>query len=162
MPEHTLILLRHGKSDWSGGQADELRPLSKRGRRQAPEAGRWLATNVERLDVAVVSPAERTRSTWMLASAELAAPPPTRFDERVYGATASELLAVLRELDEDESTAILVGHNPGLEDLASTLTGRSVPMPTSALAVMNLDGPWSTAGHSPLELRATGRPPSNP
>jgi phosphohistidine phosphatase len=63
----TLIVLRHGKSDWSGGEPDHLRPLARRGRRQAPEAGRWLAHNVAAIDLAVVSPAERTRETWRLA-----------------------------------------------------------------------------------------------
>ena len=47
MTERTLILLRHAKSDWSGDQADLARPLAKRGRRQAPDAGRWLAANID-------------------------------------------------------------------------------------------------------------------
>ena len=112
MAERTLILLRHAKSDWSTGEADTLRPLAKRGRRQAPEAGRWLAANIGSVDLAVVSPAERARSTWELASAELAAPPPTRFEERVYAASGSALLGLVRELPDDVKTAVLVGHNP--------------------------------------------------
>ena len=71
MAEHTLILLRHSKSDWSTNEADLDRPLAKRGRRQAPEAGRWLATHVDRIDLAVVSTARRARTTWDLVSAEL-------------------------------------------------------------------------------------------
>jgi len=160
--ERTLILLRHSKSDWSGGEDDLHRPLASRGRRQAPEAGRWLAANIERIDLAVVSPAVRARSTWELVSAELAVPPPTRSDERVYGAAASGLLAVVRELSGEVGTVVLVGHNPGLEDLASTLTGGWVHLPTSALAVMDLPGDWSTAGDSPAVLRAAGRPPTAP
>ena len=62
----TLILLRHGKSDWAGGEPDHLRPLARRGRRQVHDPGRWLADNVGVIDLAVVSPAERTRETWRL------------------------------------------------------------------------------------------------
>ena len=65
-----LILMRHGKSDWSGDESDEERPLAKRGRRQTAEAGQWIAANIDHVDLAVVSPAERTRSTWDIASGE--------------------------------------------------------------------------------------------
>src|SRR6478735_578713 len=63
----TLVLLRHAKSDWSTGEPDPRRPLAGRGRRQAPEAGRWLAANLDAIDLAVVSPATRARQTWELA-----------------------------------------------------------------------------------------------
>ncbi|GAA2154130.1 histidine phosphatase family protein [Nocardioides koreensis] len=159
MTDRTLVLLRHGKSDWSGDEADVDRPLADRGRRQAPKAGRWLAANVEGIDVAVVSPALRARSTWELVSAELAVPPTTRIDERAYAASGEELLDVVRGLDDDLTTVVLVGHNPGLEDLASLLAGRWVPLVTSALAVLSLSGSWSTAGEGPASLRASGRPP---
>lgn len=160
MPERALILLRHAKSDWSGDEADLLRPLAKRGRHQAPEAGRWLAANIGSVDLAVVSPAERARSTWKLASAELAAPPPIRFEERAYTASGSALLGIVRELPDDVKTVVLVGHNPGLEELASALSGHEVQMLTSGLAVLSVDAPWSTAGHSSSALRASGRPPT--
>lgn len=156
----TLILLRHGKSDWSGGEPDHLRPLARRGRRQVPVAGRWLADNVGVIDLAVVSPAERTRETWRLAAAELAVPPPVREDDRVYAGSAPSLLGVLRELPEELSTVVLVGHNPGLEDLVASLTGSRVTMPTSALAVIDVSGSWSATAHTSAELRAQGRPPA--
>lgn len=160
MAERTLILLRHAKSDWSGEPADMARPLSNRGRRQAPEAGRWLATSIDRIDLAVVSPANRAHSTWDLVSAELELPPPARIDRRVYAASDSDLLALVRELSDDVDTVLLVGHNPGIEDLVSLLTGESVAMPTSAIAVIEMTGSWSTAGHSPAVLRTAGRPPA--
>ena len=156
----TLILLRHGKSDWSGGEPDHLRPLARRGRRQVPDAGRWLADNIDVIDLAVVSPAERTRETWRLAAAELAVPPPVREDDRVYAGSARSLLGVLQELPDEVGTVVLVGHNPGVEDLVASLTDRDVSMPTSALAVIELPGPWSTAGDRTGELRAHGRPPA--
>ena len=154
----TLILLRHGKSDWSGGEPDQLRPLARRGRRQVPEAGRWLADNVGTIDLAVVSPAERTRETWRLAAAELAVPPPVREDDRVYAGSVRSLLETVRELPAHVATVVLVGHNPGIEDLVSLLTGEWAPMPTSALAVITVSGSWSTAGHHSAVLRTAGRP----
>jgi phosphohistidine phosphatase len=160
MSERTLILLRHAKSDWSGGEADIDRPLANRGRRQAPATGQWLATNVNRIDLAVVSPANRARSTWELVAAELAVRPPTMIDDRVYAASGDELLAVVRELSDDIRTSVVVGHNPGLEDLVTRLTGQWAPMPTSAAAVITIPGPWSTAGRDPALLRASGRPPA--
>lgn len=159
----TLVLLRHAKSDWSTGEPDLHRPLAERGRRQAPEAGRWLAANLGTVDLAVVSPATRARQTWELAAAELGAPPAVRVDERAYAADEEELLALVRELDDgpggEPGVVVLVAHNPGLEDLASLLAGRWVAMKTSALAVYALAGAWADAGPGRATLRASGRPP---
>lgn len=159
MSGRTLILLRHAKSDWSGPEPDIRRPLAARGRRQAPDAGRWLDVNVGRIDLAVVSPATRAQQTWELAAAELLTTPPTVVDDRVYAASQRELLAVVQELPSDADTVVLVGHNPGLEDLAYDLVGEATAMPTSAIAVMTWSGTWSIAGHGDALLRASGRPP---
>jgi phosphohistidine phosphatase len=158
--ENTLILLRHSKSDWSGDETDIDRPLGKRGRRQAPEAGQWLATHVDRIDLAVVSTAERARATWDLVSAELGERPATRHVEDAYAASVGELLDIIRSLGEELDTVLLVGHNPGLEGLAESLTGDWVPLATSALAVIELDDPWRSAGRAPGRLLAAGRPPT--
>ncbi len=158
--ERTLILLRHAKSDWSVAAADIDRPLASRGRRQAPDAGRWLAANIDGIDLAVVSPANRARSTWELVAAELAMPPQTRIDDRLYGASDDELLAVVRDLPDDVETAVAVGHNPGIEDLASLLSDKSLHMTTSALAVMTVSGSWRVAAPGSAALKAVGRPPA--
>jgi phosphohistidine phosphatase len=160
MNERTLILLRHAKSDWTVNAADVDRPLAKRGRLQAPEAGVWLAANVDSIDLAVVSPATRARSTWELAAAELDAPPRTRIDDRVYAASDDELLAVVRDLPDDVDTAVLVGHNPGLEELVPLLTGAPARMTTSAIAVVTIPGSWSNAAPHTSLLRVSGRPPA--
>jgi len=153
-----LILLRHAKSDWSGGEVDIDRPLARRGQRQAPEAGQWLAANLDTLDLVVVSPAARARATWDLVAAELREPPAVRLDDRVYAATDRELLDVVQELSDDLRHVVLVGHNPGLEDLLTRLTGRWRPIPTSAIAVIAIPGPWSDAD-TDATLLAAGRPP---
>ncbi|MBC7441504.1 MAG: histidine phosphatase family protein [Ramlibacter sp.] len=161
MAERTLILLRHAKSDWSGAETDADRPLADRGLRQAPASGRWLADNVDGIDLAVVSPAARARRTWALASAELEIRPPTRFDDRVYAASAGELLGIVRGLPDDVATVVLVGHNPGFEDLTTLITGERIPMKTSAIAMIGWAGLWSGAGRAPASVRASGRPPQD-
>ena len=145
MTWRTLILLRHAKSDWSADEADIARSSARRGRRQAPAAGRWLAANIDRIDLAAVSPASRARSTWDLVSARMDVPPRTRIDDRVYAASGQELLTVVRELSDDVEGVVLVGHNPGIEDLVSLLTGEWAPMHTSAFEVRS-------------RYRARGRP----
>ena len=157
MSERTLILFRHAKSDQSSGPADIDRPLNPRGERQAPEAGRWLADNIDAIDLAVVSPANRARTTWELASAELDEQPQTRIDDRIYGGS---LLSVVRDLPYEARTVVLVGHNPGIEDLASLLSNTAVPMPTSTLAVLDASTVWSSAGDAWATLRTEGRPPA--
>lgn len=164
---HTLILVRHGKSDWGGQHSDRDRPLGRRGRRQAPESGHWLAEQVAAgalppVDLAVVSPAVRARDTWALVAGELAREPEVLVEERVYSWQADDLLAVVRDLPEGAVTAALVGHNPALEDVVELLTGRWVPMPTSALAVVELVCRWAAAGPECARLRASGRPPEEP
>ena len=77
----------------------------------------------------------------------------------MYAASDDELLTVVRELPDDAGNVVLVGHNPGIEELASLLSGRWTQMPTSALAVITLSGPWSDAGGETATLRAAGRPP---
>jgi phosphohistidine phosphatase len=156
---HTLILLRHAKSDWSGGEPDFERPLAPRGLRQAPETGQWLEGSPYRPELAVVSPAARARATWELVAAQLTEAPQARTDDRVYAATADELLTVVRGLPDSAATALLVGHNPGLEDLVHRLTGDPVRLTTSALAVIEVAGAWPHAGRATGSLRAVGRPP---
>lgn len=156
MPDRTLILFRHAKSDQSSAAPDIERPLNPRGERQAPEAGRWLADHIDGIDLAVVSPANRARTTWQLAAAELDVQPQMRIDDRVYGGS---LLRVVRDLPDEARTVVLVGHNPGIEDLASLLSSTAVPMPTSALAVLDAGASWASAGDGWATLRTEGRPP---
>ncbi len=158
--ERTLVLLRHAKSDWSGEQPDLYRPLADRGSRQASDAGRWLAANLDGLGLAVVSPATRAQSTWELVAAELDDPPPARTDDRVYDASADELLTVVRDLPADVETAVLVGHNPGFEALVVLLTGEPTRLTTSALALIAVPGAWSDVTPRAAALRTAGRPPA--
>ena len=93
-----LLLLRHAKSSWDDpGLADFDRPLSGRGLKTAPLIGRELARRDWLPDLALVSPALRTRDTWRLVAAELPARVPAEFVEALYEATAADILAAVRK-----------------------------------------------------------------
>ncbi|MFD7873595.1 SixA phosphatase family protein [Streptomyces sp. NPDC059766] len=144
-PLRRLVVLRHAKSAWPEGVPDHRRPLSPRGRRDAPAAGRALAEADFLPDLALCSPALRARQTWDLAAAEWGTPPPVRHEPRLYGADATELLDVVRETPPEIETLLLIGHNPGLEELVLDLADDGLDgaldevrakFPTSAIAVL--------------------------
>ncbi|MFE0192660.1 SixA phosphatase family protein [Streptomyces sp. NPDC058989] len=149
-----LVVLRHAKSAWPPDVADHERPLGKRGRRDAPAAGRWLRAADCVPDLVVCSTAERTRQTWELAAAQLDTPPPVRHDPRLYGAEAAELLAVVRETPDSVRTLLLVGHSPAVQDLVLLLAAEALgdalertreKFPTCAIAVLTQQGAWPAA-----------------
>ena len=153
----TLILLRHAKSAWPDGIPDAQRPLAGRGRRDAPAVGRWLRGQLA-IDLVLCSPAARAVQTWDLVAAQLDPIPRVRHDERLYGASAEELLRVTQELPHTVSTAALVGHNPGLEDFLELLTGTVKVLRTSAVAVMATPATWAKAKTRSCTLAAFSTP----
>lgn len=148
-PLRRLVVLRHAKSAWPTGVADHERPLAPRGRRDAPAAGRALAEADCLPDLALCSTAVRARQTWELAAREWGTPPPVRLDRRLYAADVSELLTALHEVPDQIRTLLLIGHNPGLEELVLDLAGDSLDdalddvrtkFPTSAIAILAWHG----------------------
>lgn len=156
--KRTLVVVRHAKSDWSSGLPDEQRALAPRGRRDAPGIGTWLTGHVEPLDLVICSPATRARQTWQLASANLDPAPPVRQDDRMYGASPTELLTVLAELPDELGTVALVGHNPGLADLVEVLSGELKELKTAAVAVLSWTGSWPDAESRSASLDAYTTP----
>ncbi|MFF5987966.1 SixA phosphatase family protein [Prauserella flavalba] len=138
-----LVILRHAKSDWPYGVADDERPLAERGRRDAPAAGRWLRAHVPAFDLVLCSTAKRARQTWHLVRRELGGSPEVSHDGRLYGASADTLTRIARELPGDAHTVLFIGHNPGLEDFVSTLADRGCTLKTSAIAVLSGTGDWT-------------------
>ncbi|MFI1422544.1 SixA phosphatase family protein [Streptomyces sp. NPDC020731] len=148
-PLRRLVVLRHAKSARPEGVTDHERPLDPRGRRDAPAAGRALAEADCLPGLALCSTAVRARRTWELAAAQWGTPPPVRHDPRLYHADIPALLDVVRETPAEVETLLLIGHNPGLEDLVLTLAGDGlddtldrvrVKFPTSAIAVLSWRG----------------------
>ncbi|MFE3907452.1 SixA phosphatase family protein [Streptomyces sp. NPDC059153] len=147
-----LIVLRHAKSAWPDGVPDHERPLAGRGRRDAPAAGRWLREVQCVPDLVICSTAQRTRETWDLVAAQLGASPEVVFEPRVYEASASALVAVLRDVPERWRAVLLIGHQPGVQDMVLSLAGDGddealtrarAKFPTSAVAILQLPGTWS-------------------
>lgn len=176
------MLLRHAKSAWPEDVPDHLRPLAGRGRRAAPAAGRWLRAEGFVPDLVLCSTAQRARQTWQLAESGLLAagpkgvgaiaPPPVRYEREVYQASAAGLLDLLHRQPASVRTLLLVGHEPGMSDLALTLAAATdepagatdepeeateagttgalarlrAKFPTAAVAVLVSAGDWSRLG----------------
>ncbi|MFI2435184.1 SixA phosphatase family protein [Streptomyces sp. NPDC018693] len=167
-PLRRLVVLRHAKSAWPEGVADHERPLAPRGRRDAPAAGRALAEADCLPDLALCSTAVRARRTWELASAQWGTPPRVRYDERLYAADVTDLLTVIHETPPEVRTLLLIGHNPGLEQLVLTLAGDGLgdtldtvrtKFPTSAIAVLAWYGrTWHTLAPGAALLTSTTVP----
>lgn len=137
----TLYLLRHAKSSWKeAALSDFERPLKGRGRDAAEQMGEFLASKKVSISTLISSPSVRTRETVeiLLQHARLAVEP--LFDQRIYEASLATLAQVVSEIPADKESAMLVGHNPGMEELLAFLTRETKHMPTCALARISLDG----------------------
>jgi phosphohistidine phosphatase len=138
----TLVLLRHAKSAYPDGVSDHDRPLSDRGLREAPVAGEMLAERMPSFDRALVSSALRAQQTWHSVAQSLSVGQHLDMPE-LYLAGSEELLAVVRQLPDGTESVLLVGHNEGLEELASELSGVPVTLKTSTFAILRSDAQWS-------------------
>jgi phosphohistidine phosphatase len=151
----TLSLLRHAKSSWDNPALDDFdRPLASRGQKAAPLIGSALAERGLRPDLIICSGAARARQTLALVLEKLGSPTPeVVFDDGIYLAPPELLLARLRAIKkgargETPKHVMLVGHNPGMEELALMLAGSgpahdrarmAAKFPTAAVAVFTFD-----------------------
>ena len=156
----TLFLMRHAKSSWNNANlADFDRPLNPRGERTAPFMGNFMRDQGFDPSIIISSPAARAEQTTRLAVEMAKFNCEVRTDERIYEASARTLLQVIAEIGNAFETALLVGHNPGMEDLIRLLTGEIEPMPTAALAAIDLDiADWNEAADGCGRLRGVFRP----
>ena len=167
---HQLLLLRHGKSDWSVGVDDFHRPLINRGKRGAERIGLRLLQQALQPDLIISSPAVRAKVTAQMCCMAMGLDA-RRVDEdrRIYAAGLSEQLKVLRTVPEQTRRLMLVGHNPGMEMLLSWLAQDEIPlpedgklMPTATLARLSFNCPWSEIENSCARLESITRPGSLP
>ena len=142
-----LMLLRHAKSDWSApGARDRDRPLNERGREAAPKMGAYMARHALVPDLIVASPAARAAETLAHVLPAFREPPKIRREDRLYETGADTLLEVIKETPKPVHSLLLVGHNPGIAELASLLMASGdvearqqliEKFPTAALAVID-------------------------
>lgn len=143
-----LTLFRHGKSDWETGTEDDFdRPLKERGRRDTPMIGKFLAAIGATPDLLVSSPAVRARETAELLAPAAGYAGDIRWEESIYAASAGELMSLLRQLPDEAGHVLLVGHNPGFEDLAARLIGADAYGMASGLRL-----PTAAAAHLALQV----------
>lgn len=149
-----LLLLRHAKSDWSKDADDHDRPLSARGRKAAPAMAHYMRGQDYLPQAVLCSTAQRTRETLDLLLAAWTKKPAIRYERELYLADWQVLLASLKKAPARASPLLLVGHNPGMEQLALALALRpqgiaekarlqrlTQKFPTAALAVLDFDIP---------------------
>jgi phosphohistidine phosphatase len=161
--ERTLMLLRHAKSSWDDGKiGDHERPLDKRGH----AAGRLLAAHFATLPppgLVLCSSALRTRQTLEHILASFAAPPRVLIEDGLYLASPASVRSRIAEVRDDITSLLVIGHNPGLHDLALALAESAPPrtrarvsgkFPTGALAAYGIAGPWHSIASAPIELAA--------
>lgn len=167
MPAKQLLILRHAKSSWDDSSlADFDRPLAPRGQKTAPLMGRELARRGWLPDLALVSPALRTRDTWRLVAQELPKHVHAEFAEELYEAAPAAILARVRQVKA--KNLVVIGHNPGLQQFALRLAGAGsdegvfkkieAKFPTAALARFTLDEDWADLDFRGARLTHCVRP----
>jgi len=137
-----LILLRHAHAESAGaGEDDAGRPLSETGREEAKAAGAWLREHGIHPDRVLCSPSTRTRETWNHVDVELGSGLAAQYEPAIYDATPGALIA-LADANRDAARLVLVGHNPGIEQLLALMhsgqSGDYRGMPPGAVAVLGL------------------------
>lgn len=147
---HRLIVMRHAKSSWdSEAPNDHARPLSKRGRRDAPRIASRLVELEWIPQYVLSSDAIRTRETYERMLPELPDEPEVEFLPSLYHSGPQDVAASLPLVPEHVSTAMILGHNPGWESVVHWLSGQSIRMTTAnaALLQVNADDWTSALGH---------------
>lgn len=152
----TLTLLRHAKSSWSeAGISDKDRPLNLRGNRDAPVMGRRIKDSPVRPSLILVSKAARAWATAKIIAREISYPREfLQGDDRLYLASVRQILEVLVEQDSGFNSIMVVGHNPGLTELANQLVPDLTPnLPTCGVVAVHIDSEdWNLRGNPPTEL----------
>jgi phosphohistidine phosphatase len=147
----TLLLLRHAKSSWKDTELDDHdRPLNKRGKRDAPRMGQLLRDEKLVPDFIVASTAKRARKTAEHVIAESGYRGETRMTGDLYLAGGEQLRVVVAGLPDAHDKVLLLGHNPGLEELLESIVGGYWPLSTAALAHVELMmDKWSQLAERP-------------
>jgi phosphohistidine phosphatase len=165
-----LLILRHGKSDWDAGTDDFNRPIQDRGKRGAQRIATWLMRQGLVPDYVVSSPAVRAKETASKACKAMGlGSDDVHINRAIYLATQGELLAVLAACPSSATRVMIVGHNPGMEDLLEYLASEPIPvpddgklLPTATLARLEMPDDWQKLPAGCAELQDLVRPATLP
>jgi len=147
----TLCLLRHAKSSWEDASLEDFdRPLARRGEEAAPRMGAFMAAQGIEPQLILCSPATRARQTLDLVLPNLVGEPSIEFEDKLYLASSSSLLARIRKVRANVQCLMLVGHDPGMHGLAVELAGQGRPEDLHRLATK-----FPTAGLAVISFRAS-------
>ena len=134
-----LLILRHAKSSWADSSIDDWqRPLNDRGERDAPRAGEWLRARDLLPDLIISSDAIRARATAEAAAEAAGLSKAIVLEPSLYHAAPEDVIEVLNAVNDEMRSVLIVGHNPGLEELVGKLAGEAHGMPTAGLFVFDV------------------------
>jgi phosphohistidine phosphatase len=136
----SVLILRHAKSSWKDSEIDDHeRPLNKRGKRDAPIMGKLLKNKHLVPDLIISSTAKRARSTAKRVAESSGYMGKITLDRSLYAAEPAAYINVLRHLSNEYTQVLMVGHNPGIEELVSMIAGEEHVMPTCSLVHIRFD-----------------------
>ena len=150
----TLLIMRHAKSSWDDESLPDYdRPLNKRGQKDAPRMGQLLLEEQLGPDLILSSTALRARTTAEIVAREIKFGGEIELQPDLYHAEPEDYIRALKALKDPADQVLIVGHNPGLEDLLALLTGGNEHLPTAAIAVVE----FSIAHWRELTAKTKGR-----
>jgi phosphohistidine phosphatase len=136
----SLLILRHAKSSWENTELSDFeRPLNKRGLEATQTIGQEIYNLNLKIDAILCSPAKRAKQTAILVKESGGINCEIQFEDGIYEASVMKLMHIVAEIKDKFNAVLLVGHNPGLEELIRVLTAKIQVMPTATLAKIDLD-----------------------
>jgi phosphohistidine phosphatase len=142
----TILLMRHSKSDWEEGISDFDRPLGERGRNDSPFMGKFLLKCGKIPLLIISSPAKRAMETAELLAKSCRYKKKIEFNESIYENSPGEIIKILQKIDDGIDTAMVIGHNPSIEEATKKLCFREIKaiengikFPTSAVVCLEVE-----------------------
>jgi phosphohistidine phosphatase len=158
----TLLVMRHAKTQPDAPAGDHARELTERGHRDAAAMGAYIHNRTGIPDAIITSDATRARQTAEIVATAVGFSAPLTVEPHIYAADPDTLLAVVRRIPDEVNSAIIVGHNPGFEELAEALAGNHDPgvrLPTSGLTLFEFDVErWAAVREGTGRLREVATP----
>ena len=158
----TLLILRHAKTQPDAPAGDHARELTERGLRNAAVMGAYILTLTVTPDAIITSDAVRALQTAEIVAPAVGFTNSLTVEPRIYGADVDTLLALVRSILDEADRAMIIGHNPGFEELAEALAGNhdeGVRLPTAGLAVLDFDiDQWDAVRRGTGRLREVATP----